>query len=327
MTGLLLDGLRIAGGLTLLYFGAEWLVGGAARLGRSLGVSTILIGLTVVAYGTSAPEVVVGVQAAASGRPAIALGNVIGSNIANLGLILGATALVSPPRVDRVIPRREARLLVVSALALPLLLIDGDVSRWEGAALLIVAVGYTLWMIRTSRPDAGEARETAEVTADAADAAGAAETSGAARAKLGGLVVLGLVALVIGGSVFVDGAAGLARTVGMSERLVGLTIVAIGTSLPELATSLMAARKGHSDIAVGNVVGSNIFNVLLCLGAAALVGHVGAPFETVRSDVVVLVGTTLMAAAMMRTARTITRAEGAVLVAAYAAYLVWLGLG
>ncbi|AKF08645.1 calcium/sodium antiporter [Sandaracinus amylolyticus] len=323
MTALLVvDVLRIVAGLALLYFGAEWLVAGAARLGRSLGISSVLVGLTVVAYGTSAPEVVVGVQAALTGLPAIALGNVIGSNIANLGLILGATALVSPPRVAGALPRREVRVLVVSALALPLLLLDGEVSRWEGAALLAAALGYTVWMIRTSRADGHEASDAAQVTADAAEA-----VSGAARAKLGALVLVGLVALVVGGSVFVDGAASLARTIGMSERMVGLTIVAVGTSLPELATSLMAARKGHSDIAVGNVIGSNVFNVLLCLGAAAVVGRVGAPFASVRADLLVLAAVTAITAVMMRTARTISRGEGAVLLAAYAAYLVWLGLG
>lgn len=319
----MLDVLSLSVGLVLLYFGAEWLVGGAAGLARSLGVSSLLIGLTVVAYGTSAPEVVVGMQAAIGGHPDIALGNVVGSNIANLGLILGLTALVSPTRVDGALPRREVPVLVLTALALPLVLFDGAVAWWEGAILLAIAAAYTAWMVRSSRGAAGDASKAASVTAEAADAAGAPSTTGS-RGRMVALAVIGLAMLVGGGHVFVEGASGIARSLGMSERLVGLTIVAVGTSLPELATSLIAARKGHSDIAVGNVIGSNVFNVLLCLGAAAVVGAVGAPFGSIAWDLATLVAITLAAAVMMRTARTLTRLEGALLVGSYLAYLAFL---
>jgi cation:H+ antiporter len=316
----------LAGGLVLLYFGAEWLVGGAAGLARSLGVSALLVGLTVVAYGTSAPEVVVGVGAAIGGHPDIALGNVLGSNIANLGLILGLTALFRPTRVDGALPRREIPVMIITALAVPLLLLDGAVRPWEGAALVVAAGIYTTWMVRTARGQTQQAAVAAAVTAEAADAAGAPSTRGG-RPRLVALAAFGLMLLVIGGHLFVEGAIGVARAVGMSERLVGLTIVAIGTSLPELATSLIAAYRGHSDIAVGNVVGSNIFNVLLCLGAAAVAGPVGAPLSSIALDVGTMVVFTLLAAAMMRTERTIRRSEAVVLVAGYVAFiaaLAWL---
>lgn len=321
----MLDVLRLAFGLVLLYFGAEWLVGGAAGLARSMGVSALLIGLTVVAYGTSAPEIVVGVQAALADHPDIALGNVVGSNIANIGLILGLTALVSPPRVDGVLPRREVPFLVATAAVVPVLLLDGQVAWWEGATLLAVAIIYTVWMVRASPRQVAEAHAAAGATARAADEAGAPSPTGS-RARMAAIALAGLGGLVVGGDVFVGGATGVARTIGMSERLVGLTIVAVGTSLPELATSLIAARKGHSDIAVGNVIGSNIFNVLLCLGAAAALGSVGAPLATMQWDLAVLIGLTIAAAAMMRTARTISRREGAFLVAAYVAYITLLAV-
>ncbi len=324
---MLLDLAMLAGGGTLLYFGAEWLVAGAAGLARSFGVSALLVGLTVVAYGTSTPEVVVGVQAAAGGHSAIALGNVLGSNIANLGLILGLTALVKPTHIDRSLRRREIPVLVLSALVVPLCLLDGEVAWWEGAALLAVAVGYTGVMVRTARAGAtADALAAAAVTAAAADAAGA-PTPGPSRPRLAGLALAGLCTLVVGGHLFVEGAVGGARALGISERVVGLTIVAVGTSLPELATSLIAAYRGHSDIAVGNVVGSNIFNVLLCLGAASFAGPVGAPLDTVALDVGAMVVFTLVAAVMMRTERTLTRLEAGVLLLGYVAFLVAVALG
>jgi cation:H+ antiporter len=313
----------LVGGGVLLYFGAEWLVAGAAGLARALGISALLVGLTVVAYGTSMPEVVVGIGAALGGHRDIALGNVVGSNIANLGLILGLTALVRPTRVDEALPRREVPVLVVTALLVPLLLLDGDVDRWEGAGLVGIALLYTAWMVRTSRASVGDAAEAAAVTAAAADAAGAPEPT-RSRGRLVGLALGGLAGLVVGGHVFVEGAIAVAHEIGMSERLVGLTVVAIGTSLPELATSLIAAYRGHSDIAVGNVLGSNIFNVLLCLGTASLAGTIGAPLASVAVDVGAMVVFTLAAALMMRTARTVTRAEAAILVLGYAAFVALL---
>ncbi|MDQ3037204.1 MAG: calcium/sodium antiporter [Myxococcota bacterium] len=316
----MLDLVMLVGGGILLYFGAEWLVGGAAGLARSVGVSALLVGLTVVAYGTSMPEVIVGVSAAYRGHGEIALGNVLGSNIANIALILGTAALVHPTPVSGLLRGREVPVLLVTAMLVPLVLIDGDVQWWEGAALLAGAAGYTLWMLRASRAEMTAAAEAAHVTAEAADTAGAPSTKGS-RPRLAALALAGLVVLMIGGQLLVEGATGIARAMGISERIVGLTIVAIGTSLPELATSVIAAVRGHSEIAIGNVVGSNIFNVLLCLGAAGVAGSVGAPIASIALDLAMMVGLTLVAAFLLRTERRITRIEGGVLVTLYVAFL------
>lgn len=319
----------LLGGGVLLYFGAEWLVGGASGLARALGVPQLLIGLTVVAYGTSAPEVVVGVKASLAGSGGIALGNVVGSNIANLGLILGLTALLKPAPVDGALIRREVPVLLLATLAIPVVLLDGVVTRLEGAALLLAALGYSVWMVastrRSMRAEAADAARDAGQMEQAADLAGAPTSR--SRGRLAVTALAGLAFLVLGGSLFVDGASGLARSWGMSERIIGLTIVAVGTSLPELATSLIAAWRGHSDLSVGNVVGSNIFNALLCLGAAALLAPVEAPLASVRLDLGVMVALTVFGAVAMRRARIIGRAEGGVLLVAYVAFLVALGLG
>jgi cation:H+ antiporter len=320
----------LVGGGLLLYWGAEWFVGGASSLAVSLRVPKIFVGLTVVAYGTSAPEIIVGIQAAAAGHADVALGNVLGSNIANIGLILGVAAILAPATVDGALRTRELPMLVATTLVIPLLLIDGVVSNIEAGALLVAAVAYTGWMVWAARrPVTLEkaALDTAVIAA-AADVAGApggaadgdGPPMGTAKAVVVGVV--GLVVLLVGGTIFVDGAVDIARTFGMSDRLVGLTIVAVGTSLPELVSSVVAARRGHGDIAVGNVLGSNIFNVLLCLGSAGLAGTITATLESVAVELVFLGVMTLMAIVFMRTARIITRPEGAIALVCYAIFMV-----
>lgn len=311
---------QLIGGGLLLYFGAEWFVGGASALALALRVPQILVGLTIVAYGTSAPEIIVGVQAASSGRGEVALGNIIGSNIANIGLVLGLAALVSPARVDRALRRRELPVLVASTALIPLLLLDGSVSRSEAGGLLLAAVAYTAWMIHAARTASVIADAVVDTTSagEAADAAGAPRPVGVWQAAATASV--GLVLLIVGGNLFVSGAVSVAHTLAMTDRLVGLTVVAVGTSLPELVTSVIAARRGHSDLAVGNVVGSNIFNVLLCLGVAALAGSVAAPLHTLAMDLTALVVMTGLAAIFLRRERKISRPEGALAVALYVAF-------
>jgi len=313
---------QLLGGGVLLYFGAEWFVGGASALALALRVPQLLVGLTVVAYGTSAPEIVVSTQAAIAGHGELALGNVVGSNITNIGLILGVAALIRPARVDSSLRRRELPMLLLSTALVPLVVVDGVVTRWEGAALILLAVGYTAWMIRAGRAASvvATARRDAVAETAAADAAGAPKVIGTARAVVTALA--GLCTLLIGGNVFIAGAISIASNLGMSDRLVGLTVVAVGTSLPELVTSVVAARRGHSDLAVGNVVGSNIFNVLLCLGASALAGAVAAPLSSLALDLSALVVMTLLAALFIRTERLITRVEGAVAVTLYGIFML-----
>jgi cation:H+ antiporter len=311
---------QLIGGGVLLYFGAEWLVGGASTLALALRVPQVLVGLTVVAYGTSAPEIIVGVRAASAGHGDVALGNVIGSNIANIGLILGIAALIRPARVDGALRRRELPVLVLSTAAIPVLLVDGVLSRREAGGLLLVAVVYTVWMTQAARAAAAVASAElgAAAAGEAADAAGAPTAGGAPRAAL--TAAVGLLILLLGGQLFVDGAVLVANSLGLSDRLVGLTVVAVGTSLPELVTSVIAARRGYSDLAVGNVVGSNIFNTLLCLGAAGLAGSVGVPLHTLGVDLVALAVMTGLAAVFIRSARTISRLEGGIAVALYAVF-------
>jgi cation:H+ antiporter len=311
---------RLIGGGLLLYFGAAWFVGGASALALALRVPQIFVGLTVVAYGTSAPEIIVGVQAASAGHGDVALGNVVGSNIVNIGLILGVAALIRPAQVDGALRHRELPMLVASTLLVPLLLADGAVSGIEASGLLLVAVAYTAWMVGAARIASvvAHARVETRIAGEAADAAGAPNPAGLARAAA--TAGVGLVVLLVGGDVFVGGAISTARALGMSDRLVGLTIVAVGTSLPELVTSVIAAWRGHSDLAVGNVVGSNIFNVFLCLGAASLAGEVHSPLRALEVELLALVVMTGLAATFIRTERTISRREGALAVALYCVF-------
>jgi cation:H+ antiporter len=315
--------LQVIGGGVLLYFGAEWFVGGASALALALRIPHLIVGLTVVAYGTSAPEIIVSVQAASAGHGEVALGNVIGSNIANIGLILGIAALIAPARVDGVLARRELPVLVASTLVIPLLLLDGSVSSWQAGGLLVGAVAYTGWMVRAARAASvlRVAKVDAAAAADAADAAGAPKPVGTPRAAM--TAALGLAILLVNGNIFIENAVSMAQALGMSDRLVGLTIVAVGTSLPELVTSVIAARRGHSDLAVGNVIGSNIFNTFLCLGTAALAGVVAMPLSALSADLIALGVMTGLAALFIRSARTISRIEGALAVALYAAFMAF----
>lgn len=311
------DWLRVLGGGALLYFGAEWLVRGASSLALALRVPQLIVGLTVVAYGTSAPEVIVESTAASDGLGAVAFGDALGSNVANIGLILGVAALIRPARISGSLAKRELPMLLASAGVVPILMLDGVVSRFEATALLLVAATYTVLTARAAHAARGLRAATIEtmVTGEVADAAGAPTVKGVLASV--GTVLIGLAVLLAGGNLLVSGAASVARALGMSERLVGVTIVAVGTSLPELVTSAVAAKRGHSDIAVGNVVGSNIFNVFLCLGVAALFGPVGVSLRAAWFEIGALVVLTATAAWVIRSERTLSRREGAVMLALY----------
>jgi len=322
----MLDVALLVSGLALLYWGAELLVGGASRLATSFGIRPLIVGLTVVAYGTSSPELVVGIGAAARGQGGIALGNVIGSNIANIGLILAVAALIRPPAIDVSLRRREVPVLLLATALVPLVLLDGGIELWEGAALLFLAAAYTAWMVVSTRGEQSLAHEAAEI-AIGADRASLGAVPERGRLRLVGVTLLGLLLLVGGGSLLVEGAVGVAKALGMSDRLIGLTIVAVGTSLPELATAVIAAVRGHSDIAVGNVVGSNIFNVLLILGASGVVGAVRAPLVTLSLDLAVLTGMTVLAAIVIVTRKRVSRLEATLLLLGYVGFLFALIIG
>lgn len=314
-------GYLLFGGI-VLYLGAEWLVKGAAGLARAFGVRPLVVGLTVVAYGTSAPELAVSIVANLAGSTPLVFGNVVGSCIANIGLILGITALIAPPLVDPSLIRREVPVLLASALAVPVVLYDGVLTGAEGLVLLVLSIGFTVLSFTGNGGDHAASTSELEETAEAGGAPG-----GEGRLRLALITLVGLALLVGGGELFVDGARGIALTLGMSEQLVGLTVVALGTSLPELAASVVAALRGHSGLAVGNVIGSNIFNIFLVLGASGLVRPLPGELATMRLDLAFLVGITLLAAVVMRRRRRITRPEGVVLLVSYAAFIVLAAAG
>lgn len=317
MTPWMSSGALLLGAL-LLYLGAEGLVRGAAGLALRLGVRPLLIGLTVVAYGTSTPELVVSTAAAWRGSSDIALGNVVGSNIANIGFILGLTALIAPPKSDGTMAGRELWVLALGTAVLPLLLLDGSIGRIEGTVLALGAVAFTWLTVRWSRRDPASHDPVSDALAEAA--------RGRPSARLVWLCLLGLLLLVGGGELFVRGAVSMAALFGVSERVVGLTVVAVGTSLPELAASVVAALRGHSELAIGNVVGSNIFNVLLILGAAALVKPMAGDLAVMGVDLLTLAWVTVLAILMLRKPRVMTRAEGVLLLASYGAFVAVLVL-
>ena len=307
------DLFSLAGGLLLLVAAASVLVRGAAALALRLGLTPLVVGLTVVAFGTSAPELVVSVQAALAGAGGIAVGNVVGSNIANVGLVLGVAVLLRPLAADPSLFRRDLPvLLVVTALAAALLA-DGQLGRVEGGVLAAGLVAYLVWSVRAAR------REQASVDLPVAEPSGPGWRDVA-------FVVAGLVGLVVGADLFVGGATNLAEAFGVSNAVIGLTVVAIGTSLPELATTVVAALRGEGDLAVGNVVGSNLFNLLGILGIASLVRPLAAPGLQL-ADVAVMGGLAVALVAMLWTGRRLARAEGAALATVYVAYVGYLVLG
>lgn len=279
-----------------------------------LGVTPLVIGLTVVAYGTSSPEVAVSVRAAAAGRGSIALGNVVGSNICNMGLILGLGGLTRPLRVHSSVVRQDVPVMIVVTLLLVGLLADGLLGRLEGALLVLGAVAYSAWCVLAARREAGVTRVPSLTPPPPS------------RGRTGGMLFLiaaGLVLLVAGAHLLVHGAVGLAEKLGVAQAVIGLSVVAVGTSLPELATSVTATLKRESDIAVGNVVGSNIFNILAIAGIAALVRplEAGGVSAVDLVAMLVLAGLTLP---LMRTGFTLSRREGAVLLLLYAGYMAHL---
>jgi cation:H+ antiporter len=292
-----LDLTLLAVAVAALWLGAQRFVESAARIARRLGLSELVIGLTIVAVGTSAPEAAVTLDAAVTGRPTIAVANVIGSNLFNLGLVLGLVAVVRTVAGSRSLVRRDGAVVVLGTLALAVLVRDGTVGRLEGVALLAGFLGYLALLFRGAR---GKGRPTA----------GSHTSSIPAPVWL----VVGFVLIVGGANLLVASAADLARVLGASEFLIGETVVAVGTSTPEVAASVAAAREGLGDIAAGNLVGSSVFNVLGVLGLAAVVVPLPAGTEAA-SSLVWLSGLTVLAVALLATGRELSRVEGAVLAA------------
>ncbi len=316
--------LALVVGLVGLVGGAELLVKGAATIASKLGIAPVIIGLTVVAFGTSAPELAVSVSAAIGGSADVALGNVVGSNIGNIMLILGASAIVGGLAVQQRIIRFDIPLLVAVSVLTLVLSLDNDIGRFDGIILFLGLVAYLGWLIREAR---GERTDVvAEYTESVETLEGAALERPVWFNVL--LVVAGLAVLVIGSQLLVSAATDIAESAGVSDLVIGLTVVAIGTSLPELATSLLAAIRGQRDIAVGNVIGSNLFNLMSVLGLTSIVSGDGIPVSDVslRLDFPVMLAATVILVPIVWNGFRIKRWEGFVLIAFYAAYVAYLVL-
>lgn len=292
--------------LVVLYFGAEWLVSGGSSLAVRLGISPLIIGLTIVSIGTSAPELVVSAKAATMGQSALSIGNVLGSNLFNVCIILGISALIYPLAVKRQLLKLDVPLMIITSVLFLVLFSDGVISRAEAVVFIAAFMAYMAYLLLTSKKQAGGDEEDVikKYKHWAVDAV---------------LIAIGLAALVFGSNLLVDNAVLIAQRLGMSEALIGLTIVAAGTSMPELATSVVAALKKRSDIAIGNVVGSNIFNILLILGVAGLIYPIHTPDINIMDNLFVL-GVSVLLWLFMKMGSRIPRWAGIVFIGVYLVY-------
>ena len=293
-------------GLVVVLKGADWLTDGAVNIASRFGVSQMVIGLTIVAMGTSMPELCVSMVSALKGTPDLAVGNVVGSNTLNTLLIVGCSALVAPIMVKRSSVRRDIPFAVLASLLMLIFCLDGGIDRLDAALLFILFAVFMFVTVKYSKNEGTEAKTTA-----------------APLGKAALLLVVGLVCLILGSNLFVDNASFIASTLGVSDAVIGLTIVAGGTSLPELATSMVSAKKGNSDIAIGNVIGSNVFNILMIIGVTGLVKPMHIKGIT-SLDLIVMLASMLLLWFFCRTTYKVKRWEGAVLAISYIAYLAWL---
>ncbi|MDQ7784588.1 MAG: calcium/sodium antiporter [Desulfomonilaceae bacterium] len=322
-----LDVLLCIAGFVLLYYGAEWLVRGSSSLARSLGVSRIVIGLTVVAFGTSTPELVVSAIASFKGNSMIAVGNVVGSNICNIALILGLSAIFQPLTCHWSVVKRDIPIMIWLSLAALVLTLDSKIGRIDGTVLLGGIIAYTLFNYRTALRDCGGApfgeKEDEETKA-------AEQEFIASRPGQVAVILLGLSGVIGGAHLVVESAVTIMKVLGLSEKFIGLTIVAFGTSLPELATSVVAALRKEMDISIGNVIGSNVFNLLAVLGLASLISPIVIPGGFIQSglliDYLVMVVISALPWVFMRANYTITRTQGIFLIVCYGGYLTFLVL-
>lgn len=306
--------LQVAGGLLLLFVGGELLVRGAVAFARQVGVSPLIVGLTVVSAGTSAPELVVSLIASLEGSPGIAVGNVVGSNIANILLVLGAAALIHPIVRNTKSVLRDGFVFVATAGLFVLLCLTQQIERWHGIVMVVMLAIYIFSSYWLDRRNVAAARE---IESEVAELAG---NEGSLWMTLGKLV-LGLVGVLVGAELIVGGAIGIARHAGIEETVIGLTLVAVGTSLPELAASIIAARRKHSDVALGNAIGSCIFNVLAIMGTVAIVKPIAVPQVIMDFDLWVMLGVTIGFVVVALALPRLGKVVGIVFILLYVAYI------
>lgn len=314
--------IMLVAGFAMLVKGADWFVDGAAGIAARFGIPQLVIGLTIVAMGTSAPEAAVSITAALKGNAGITVGNVLGSNILNILIILGLAAVIIPITVKRSTVRYEVPFLAAVSVLLPVLGRSGDViGRGEGVILWIAFLIYMAYLLRMAKNGEQSSEEIIEMEEETERAEEKAAQMSLGRQILA--LIIGMALIIIGSNISVDGASTIARTFGMTERFIGLTIVALGTSLPELVTSVTAARKGNADIAIGNVVGSNIFNILFVAGTTALITPVAFAPNFIIDAAVAVAATGLMWVFAFNNLK-MDRWEGFVLLAGYAGYFIYL---
>ncbi len=311
--------LLFIGGVGVLYFGAEWLVRGSARLARSLGVSPILVGLTVVSMGTSAPELVISVVASLGGNPDLAIGNVMGSNLANVGLVLGISAILRPMHVSTQIVTREVSVMIlITALLLPLIW-NNHLGRLEGLGLVAMLVAYLYFVYHKSR---AEGKEAQDEYGNATREAGGLSSMSIARDSV--FILVGIGGLVLGAFAISESAVALAGAMGISELVIGVSLVSIGTSLPELATCAVAALRHEADIAVGNILGSNVFNIAAVLGVTSLVVPMDFSPDVLRLEYPAVMVATVLMVPIVRHRLVIRRREGVALLSIYLILLTFV---
>jgi cation:H+ antiporter len=311
----IVNGIYFVIGLLMLYYGADWLVAGAARLARRMGTSPLVVGLTVVAFGSSAPELLVGIVASLTGQSDVVLGNVVGSNILNVALILGIAALVHPLRVGMRILSREVPLMVAFTVMAVALMLDGAIGRGDGVILLVAFVGFLWFVLRAARSESPEvAQEWVQF-----EATRRGEVAGTAWRDVG-LMALGMVGLVVGAVLLVTSSVFFARILGVSEVVIGITVVAIGTSLPELATCVVAALRSEPDIALGNAVGSNIFNLVSILGVSAVIRPIPVGRELLEFEVPAMILFAVILVPLAWRGRVLGRGSGIILLGGYVAF-------
>lgn len=313
--------LLVAGGLVLLALGGELLVRGAVGMAARLGISPLLAGLTIVGFGTSTPELATSVQAAIDGSPGIAIGNVVGSNIANILFILGLSAVILPLSVNPKSFRRDSIALGGSAVLCTGAVLSGVLGPLIGIVLLAGLVGYVWWAYKSE-----SVANDDECHRHEAEAEDRPVPPGTGPVILGGMIVAGLAAAIFGAGWLVDGATVLASAAGVSESVIGLTVVAVGTSLPELIACIVAVLRKHEDVALGNIVGSNIYNVLGILGITSIIQPIEVPAEIAAFDIWVMLGVTALLIVQLRSGWKLSRIEGVLLVALYAVYTTLLVL-
>jgi len=316
-------------GLVSLIYGARYLINGASRLATAFGISPLVVGLTIVAFGTSAPELAAALQASFTGRPALALGNVVGSNIFNVLVVLGLAAVIAPIAVNSQVIRRDVPIMIGISLLMWVLALDHMFGRFDGILFVVLLFSYLIYVFRTTEEKEALLPEGAEILSDSSGRDGSRrEKSARAILKDSGWVIVGLVMLTIGSRWLVESSVEFARALGVSELIIGLTVIAISTSLPEIATSVLAGLHGKGDIAVGNVVGSNLFNMLSVVGVTAAISPHGiaVPDEALRFDLPIMVGVVVMTLPIFYTGLRISRPEGSLLLGYYVLYTVGLFL-